>query len=108
MEESIGGGRLTVECHRDPNISKTSRSNPSLNGHLHDPEDIDRTLNEDVHDKVLQYRVDCNNRPSHTIAFMSSIASTSGCLHGEFVCLLFLLDHRETDRFLASSGVQVA
>ena len=38
---------------------------------------------------------------------MSDIVSTSGCLHGEFVSLLFLQDHRETDRFLASSGVQL-
>ena len=30
-----------------------------------------------------------------------------GCLHGEFVFLLSLQDHRETDRFLAASGVQV-
>ena len=59
-------------------------------------------------DKFLQYRDDYNNRPSHSISFMSVIASTSGCLHGEFVCLLFLQDHRETDRFLETSGVQVA
>ena len=29
-------------------------------------------------------------------------------LHGEFVRLLFLQDHREIDRFLAASGVQLA
>ena len=34
--------------------------------------------------------------------------STSGRLHSEFVRLLFLQDHRETDRFFASSGVQFA
>ena len=28
-----------------------------------------------------------NNRPSHSIVFMSAIASTSGSLHGEFVLL---------------------
>jgi hypothetical protein len=39
---------------------------------------------------------------------MSDIASTSGRLHSEFVCLLILQSHRETDRFLAPSGVQVA
>jgi hypothetical protein len=36
------------------------------------------------------------------------IASTSGRLHSEFVRLLFLQDHRETDRFLPVSGVQFA
>ncbi len=82
-----------------------SSSNPSLNGHLHYPVDIDRTLNETDVDKILQYRDDYNNRPSHVISFIPGIVSTPGCLHGDFVCLLFLQDHRETDRFLAASGV---
>ena len=37
-----------------------------------------------------------------------AIASTSGRLHSEFVSLLFLQDHRETDRFFTDSGVQIA
>jgi hypothetical protein len=37
---------------------------------------------------------------------MSAIASTSDRLHSEFVRLLFLQGHRETDRFFAASGVQ--
>jgi hypothetical protein len=39
---------------------------------------------------------------------MPAIASTSGRLHSEFVRLLFLQAHRETDRFFAVSGVQLA
>ena len=39
---------------------------------------------------------------------MTAIDSTSGRLHGEFVRLLFLQAHRETDRFFAASGVQSA
>ena len=39
---------------------------------------------------------------------MPVIASTSGRLHSEFVRLLFLRTHRETDRFFAVSGVQLA
>ena len=39
---------------------------------------------------------------------MSAIASTSGRSHSEFVRLLFLQAHRETDRFFAVSGVQLA
>ena len=34
--------------------------------------------------------------------------STSGRLHSEFVRILFLQAHRETDRFFAASGVQLA
>ena len=37
---------------------------------------------------------------------MTSITSTSGRLHSEFVSLLFLQTPRETDRFLTDSGVQ--
>ena len=38
---------------------------------------------------------------------MSPIPNTSVCLHSEFVLLLFLQSHRETDRFFSSSGVQL-
>ena len=48
-----------------------SSSNPSLDDHLHYPADIDRTLNEADADKILQYRADYNNRPSHAISFMT-------------------------------------
>ena len=39
---------------------------------------------------------------------MSAIASTSGRLHSELFRLLFLQAHRETDRFFAATGVQLA
>ena len=38
---------------------------------------------------------------------MPAIASKSGRLHSEFVRLLFLQAHRETDRFFPASGVQL-
>jgi hypothetical protein len=48
------------------------------------------------------------NNPPNAISFMAAIASTSGRLHSEFVCLLFLQTHRETDRFFAASGIHLA
>ncbi len=39
---------------------------------------------------------------------MPAIAGTTGRLHSEFIRLLFLQAHRETDRFFAASGVQLA
>ena len=69
--------------------------------------DIDRSLNEAAADKIRKYRADYNNPPS-SVAFMPTISSTSGRLHSEFVCLLFLQVHRETDRFFVVSGVQLA
>ena len=59
-------------------------------------------------DKIRKYRTDYNNNPPNAISFMPVIASTSGRLHSEFVRLLFLQAHRETDRFFTDSGVQLA
>jgi hypothetical protein len=44
-----------------------SSSDPSINGFLHYPHDLDRTLNEVDVDKMHQYHTDYNNRPSHVI-----------------------------------------
>jgi hypothetical protein len=85
-----------------------SSSDPNLNGKLHWPNDIDKSLNEDNADKIRKYRADYNNDTPHAISFMPAIASTSGRLHSEFIRILFLQAHRETDRFFTSSGVQSA
>ena len=77
-----------------------SSSDPSINAHLHYPNDLGGSLNESVSDTIRQYLTDYNNRPSNSFSFMTSIPSTSGCLHCELVSLLFLQNHRETDRFL--------
>ena len=83
-------------------------SDLSLNGNLRYPNDNDRSLNEDATDKILKYRADYNNNPPQPVTFMPVISSTSGRLHSEFIRLLFLQAHRETDRFFAASGVQPA
>ena len=93
--------RITHECFG-------RSSDLSINGNLHYPNDKDRSLNEAADDKILKYRADYNNNPPISTAFMPAIASTSGRLHSEFIRLLFLQAHRETDRFFAASGVQPA
>ena len=85
-----------------------SSSDPSLNGNLHYPNAIDSSLNEAATDKIQKYRTDYNNNPPTSVSFMPVIVSTSGRLHSEFIRLLFLQAHRETDRFFAASGVQSA
>ncbi len=85
-----------------------SRSDPSLNDQLHYPNDIDKSLNEVASEKIRKYRVDYDNNPPITVSFIPDIGSTSGRLHGEFIRLLFLQSHRETDLFFESSGVQLA
>ena len=66
------------------------------------------TLNEAAADEIRKYRADYNNNPPAAIFFMSAVASTSGRLHSEFVRLVFSQAHRETNRFFAVSGVQLA
>ncbi len=91
-----------------------SISDLTLNGHLYYPNDTDRSLNETTTDTIRKYRSDYirkyrsdyNNNPPNTTSFMSVIPSTSGRLYSEFVRLLFLQTHRETDLFFVSSGVQ--
>jgi hypothetical protein len=84
-----------------------SSTDPSLNGHLKYPNNLDQSLNDAVADKIRKYRTDYNNRSPSVVSFMPAIASTSGRLHSEFVRLLFLQSHRETDRFFAASEVQL-
>jgi hypothetical protein len=45
--------------------------------------------------------------PPSVVSFIPAIDSTSGRLHSEFVRILFLQAHRETDRFFVASGVQL-
>ena len=63
---------------------------------------------ETAAEKILKYRADYNNNPPVAVAFMPAMAGTTGRWHSEFIRLLFLQAHRETDRFIAVSGVQSA
>ncbi len=85
-----------------------SSADPTLNGHLKYPNNLDQSLNDATVEKIRKYRADYNNRPPSAVSFMPPITSTSGRLHSEFVRLLFLQAHRETDRFFPDSGVQSA
>ncbi len=83
-------------------------SDLSLNGNLRYPNDIDRSLNETAGDKIRKYRTDYNNNPPTSVSVKPTITSDSGRIHSEFIRLLFLQSHRETDRFYVVSGVQLA
>ena len=67
-----------------------------------------KNINEDANDKIRKYHADYNNNPPNAVTFMPAIAGTNGRLHSEFIRLLFLQTHRETDRFFAASGVQLS
>ena len=82
-----------------------SSTDATLNGHLRYPNNLDQSLNDTTADKLGKYRADYSNNPPRGVGFMSAIASTSGRLHSEFIRILFVQAHRETDRFFAASGV---
>ncbi len=82
-------------------------SDPTLNGRLH-YDDVDKSLNETPNDKIRKYHSDYNNNPPNSVVFMPAIFGTNGRLHSDFIRLLFLQAHRETDCFFAASGVQSA
>ncbi len=97
---------LVLDLHIDHDRFGSS-SEPSLNDHLHYLNDVDKSLNEVVTDKIRKHRVVYTNNPPDEVSFMSVITSSSGRLQSEFIRLLFLQDHRETDRFFAPSGVHL-
>jgi hypothetical protein len=82
-----------------------NRDTPTVEPH---PNNLDQSLNDAATEKIRKYRADYNNRSPSVVSFMPVIASTSDRVHSEFVRLLFLQAHRETDRFFATSGVQSA
>jgi hypothetical protein len=76
-----------------------SSADPALNGNLRYPNNLDQSLNDVTPDKIRKYRADYNNNPTRGVGFIPSIPSTSPRLLSEFIRILFLQAHRETDRF---------
>ncbi len=79
-----------------------SSADPVLNGHLRHPNNLDQSPNDTGTDELRRYRADYNFNPSRVVGFMPAIAGTSRRLHGEFIRILFLQAHRETDRFFST------
>jgi hypothetical protein len=77
-----------------------SSTDPTLNGHLKYPNNLDQLVNDGAADKIRKYRSDYNNRTPSVVSLIPPIPSASDRLHSEFVRLLFLQTHRETDNIL--------
>ena len=58
-----------------------SSTDPTLNGHLRHPNNLDQSLNDTTTDKIRKYHTDYNNNPPSVVSFMTVISSTSGRLH---------------------------
>ena len=55
-----------------------SSSDPSINGHLHYPNDIDGSLKEAATDKIRKYHTDYNNNPPNSISFIPPLVRLGG------------------------------
>ena len=77
----------TTHSVKTQHVTKRSSSDLNLNEHLHYPNDIDRSLNESVSDKIRKYRPDYNNNPPNPTSFIPVIVSTSGRLFCETLFL---------------------
>ena len=75
---------------------------PSKNGQLCYPYDLNRTVWEAAQKKVKKYRGTYAN--DHGISFLPAIASTTGRLDAEFLRLLFWHAHRESEEFSRLTG----
>ncbi len=50
-----------------------SSTDPTLNGHLKYPNNLDQSLNDSVTDKIRKYRTDYNNNPPNVVLFIPGI-----------------------------------
>jgi hypothetical protein len=61
-----------------------SSADPTLNGHLKYPNNLDQSLNDATAEKIRKYRADYNNRPPSAVSFMPDIASTTRTRNSSF------------------------
>jgi hypothetical protein len=50
-----------------------SSTDPTLNGHVRYPNNLDQSLNDTAPDKIRKCRADYNNNPPSTVSFMPTI-----------------------------------
>jgi hypothetical protein len=79
---------------------------PTLNGHLKYPYNLDQSLNDATTEKIRKYRADYNNRPPSAVSFMPAITSTSGRLHSHIVNLLDFYSYRLIGKLTAFLQLQ--
>jgi hypothetical protein len=79
-------------------------SHPLQNGRLTSPQDIDAPLHTAAQRKINS----CRQQYAHNqnISFLPAIVSTSTRMHGEFLRLLFLQAHRETEAHFTATGMR--
>ena len=82
-----------------------SSSHVQQNGLLSHPQDLDAPLRLDAQRKINGYRQQYAD--NQNISFLPAIMSTSTRMHGEFLRLLFLQAHRETEAHFTDAGMSL-
>ena len=103
LQDAAGKRNLVIDVSITHDRIGSSKSNPHLNGTLSHPNAPDAPLNQAAQRKVHKYRNAYAN--NHTISFLPAITSTSTRMHGEFLRLIFLQAHRETEDYFRFTGV---
>jgi hypothetical protein len=80
-----------------------SSSHVQQNGLLSHPQDLDAPLRLAAQRKINSYRQQYAD--NENIFFLPAIVSTSTRMHGEFLRLLFLQAHRETEAHFTATGM---
>jgi hypothetical protein len=82
-----------------------SSSHVQQNGLVSHPQDLDAPLRVAAHRKINNYRQQYADNKN--ISFLPAIVSTSTRMHGEFLRLLFLQAHPETEAHFTATGCLV-
>jgi hypothetical protein len=80
-----------------------SSSHVQQNGLLSHPQDLDSPLRLTAQRKINSYRQQYAD--NQNISFLPAIVSTSTHMHGEFLRLLFLQAHHETEAHVTAAGM---
>jgi hypothetical protein len=97
------GSRSLVFDHSITHHCFGSSSHVHQNGLLSHPQDLDVPLRLAAQLKIESYRQQYAD--NQNISFLPAIMSTSTRMHGEFLRLLFLQAHRETEAHFTAAGL---
>jgi hypothetical protein len=102
LQDAAGRRSLVFDLSM-PHDRFGSSSHVQQNGLLSHPQDLEAPLRVAAQRKINSYRQQYAD--NQYISFLPAIVSTSTRMHGEFLRLLFLQAHRETETHFTAVGM---
>ena len=100
----LGGHRdLVIDVAINHEFGGNHMQNVGQNGSLRSANPA-KILEATARTKINRYRDAYATTPGTTYAFLPCVISTSGRIHGEFLRLLYILAHRQTERWFDHIG----